>query len=307
MSSPVTLPAQPFQSVLIYGMGMMGTSLALALQKTASPPRITGIVRSTDRACYLEKIGAADQIELSSSLDLGHFDLQEFDLIVLGLPLCSILEAIPQLPDFRGVITDLSSAHVAVANSFQKRPELLFVGSHPLCGSEESGPRAANADLFRDAICFVIKKEQGDSKFQESCKKVITFWRALGMHTFLVEAQEHDQALAYLSHLPHLISGQLSLWALAPSVVQKLIDQIPLPLVGGGFQDMARIAGSNPQMWADIVQNNRENLLVALESWIAGLEQLATALKQEDRSFWHRWFTLARQARNRLCRYPLDS
>ena len=302
----------PFRSILIYGMGMMGASLARALMKQESfRGKVTGIVRTENSAAFIRNNGLADSVLVLPDLAAcAELDSSEYDLVVLGLPVRSIAKLIPAFPAFDCIVTDMSSTRREVHAQTTARADLRFVGSHPMCGSEDAGPSAFKEDLFQSRLCILTPGEGLDAddhkRRLDDAHVVESFWRALGMKTYFLDADSHDELLAYLSHAPHIVSSILTLWAQSNPIVYNSIRKAPMPITGGGFKDMARIAGSNPEMWTDILVSNRDNLISSLESFVRELEQVIGRLKENGRDEWPAWFASARKARNRLCWYSED-
>ncbi len=291
---------QPFHSVLIYGMGMMGTSLALAIKQASGHVRIGTVLRSKKNVKYIESLKLAHQIVVCSDPTDGYsIPYNAYELVVFTMPILSFLRVIPKLPSTSALITDVSSSQMAIQQAFQSRDDLRFVSSHPLCGSEKQGPQAANCNLFQSKLCLLSSIKTGrDKKYDLSLLQ--SFWQSLGMRTHLVDAKTHDNGLAYLSHCPHLISSALAIWANTKRGVHSLQKDSPLPVTGGGFYDMLRIAGSNPKMWADILQTNHRYILSALEEFEKEIGQLVQSLKDQGPTHWTKWFDKAGKMRNKL-------
>jgi prephenate dehydrogenase len=296
-----------FESVLIYGMGMMGASLALALRNSGSfHGKITGVVRSKRSASFIEQHGMADSVVVESDLErISEIPLDDYDVVILGLPVQSIVRILEIFPSYNGIITDMSSTRKDVHEAADKRSDLRFVGSHPMCGSEDQGPMAARGDLFHNRLCIITKGKKSGAKSEDEAK-VIEFWNSVGMKTYSMAPSDHDQVLAYLSHSPHVLSGLMTIWAEKAGVVDQATGQSPIPITGGGFRDMARIAGSNPEMWTDILFTNKDAIVHSLNEYADDLKTLVAKIKSGDRKWWLDWFAGARKARNRLCGYPED-
>jgi prephenate dehydrogenase len=321
--------ASSFRSVLIYGMGMMGASLALALRRVDPSLRIAGVVRSASSAEYIREQGMADEVlRCATSRDAAALNLSSFDLLVIAAPVLSTVELAQSLPGFSGLITDMSSTREAVEAAFALRPDLRFVGSHPMCGSENRGPQAARAELYEGRLCILthaaapVAAAENDAAAAPAAGAQGTppggagdaalieqLWRSLGMHVYAMTPAAHDEALAYLSHAPHLISGLMTIWADQRAAVHSGVERAPIPISGGGFKDMSRIAGSNPEMWRDILATNRVNIRTALERFRDDADRLIAELDRAplETEWWDRWFRSARTARNFLCGYPPDA
>ncbi|MBI3395969.1 MAG: prephenate dehydrogenase/arogenate dehydrogenase family protein [Spirochaetia bacterium] len=296
----------PFKSVLIHGMGMMGASLALAIRSVPGyGGRVTGTVRS-EKSAALARIGrVADEVFVGSEKAFAAAAAGEYDLVVLGMPVRGVIAELNKFPRFSGVVTDMSSTREEVHNAAALRPDLRFVGSHPMCGSENAGPGAAKKDLYTGRLCIVTRAPGAAAVPEED--SVRAAWNAIGMKVHVMDAVSHDTVLAFLSHAPHVLSGLLALWAMSDPSVSGAIEGSPMPITGGGFRDMSRIAGSNPEMWTDIIATNREAILKALRAYRGNLDVAIERLESQGPDVWPQWFKEARLARNRLCGYSDDA
>ncbi|MBX7056953.1 MAG: prephenate dehydrogenase/arogenate dehydrogenase family protein [Leptospirales bacterium] len=301
------------QSILILGMGMMGASLALAARKRWPTVRLDGVVRSESSRRWIEDQRMADRAIAASGVEaLGALQLDSYDLIVLALPLGAVRALAPVFPQCSSLITDMSSARREVDQAFALRSDLRFVGSHPMCGSENRGPSAASSDLYVDRLCLISKDSGaypgGESAAGADRQLIAEFWQELGMRICLLPAELHDQTLAYLSHAPHVLSGILARWAQAAPSVEQSLALAPMPITGGGFKGMARIAGSNPEMWRDVLVANRQAVLHSLRDFQDQLGEIIVQLQRSplDEDWWMQWFAAARRDRNRLCGFQED-
>jgi len=297
----------PFHSILIYGMGMMGSSLSLALKDSVQfKGRVDGIVKSGKSEKFIKEHGICDNIfRIENPEELKKIALADYDLIVIGLPVGNILDMVEFFPSYEGIITDMSSTHVKVAEAFRKRSDLNFIGSHPMCGSEEDGPSAAKHDLFYNRLCILLENFQlaknGKISGQKMVDSVASLWQGIGMKTYRMDEKVHDEVLAFLSHGPHLLSGLIARWAHNSHSVIHSNASSPIPISGGGFRDMVRIAGSNKKMWTDILETNREFIRESLRLYRDDLDELIRKMDSFDRDFFLDWFSGARKARNILC------
>ena len=295
--------SQPFRSILIYGMGMMGTSLALTLKKVSPHVRIGAVLRSRKNIKYIESLNVINQIAVCSSpKNNDKIPYNSYELIVFAIPVVQFLNAVPELPYTASLITDMSSSQKAIQEAFALRDDLRFVSSHPLCGSEKEGPQAAMLGLFKDKLCLVSHLSRSS---KHDIEIIQAFWRSLGMHVHLTSSQVHDNALAYLSHCPHLISSLLATWAASKRDVNSLRNHSPIVPTSAGFHDMIRVAGSNPKMWVDIIQTNYGNIVSGLEEFKYELDLFIDKLKNQKPSLWARWIDKAAKMRNKL--YTNDS
>lgn len=279
----------------------MGGSLSLALRKLGYKGKIAGVVRS--QKSYEE----ISSLELANVLYLEEKFLEDslwnlHDLIIFSLPVDLTCEKIKLIPDrYNGFITDLGSTKkeilLSVREKFPKKHN--YFSSHPMAGSENSGANFSNADLYSGKLCILT----GDTNTsQEASQKITNFWKELGCKTIEICAEEHDDILAYLSHSPHILSSLLVTWAESSPLIQRHTESSPVPLSGGGFRDMSRIAGSNPEMWEAIINTNRVSILDSLRKFQADLGVLISHLEkpQEKSGFWREYFDSSKKSRDRL-------
>lgn len=291
------------QSILIYGMGMMGASLAHNLRKSKQfEGKIAGVVRTAASAGFIKQHQIADKILIQNSPEaIAEMDLSQYDLIILGIPPRSIVEMVPHIPPSAPLITDMSSTRREVHNAFAVRDNLRFIGSHPMCGSENRGPQAALPDLYHNRLCLILSDNRLNIANQQDYENLHAFWQALEMKTTSISCQDHDRVLAYLSHTPHILSSLLALWAAGSPPVRVATNHSNLPITGGGFKDMSRIAGSNPEMWTDVIETNRDNMQASLLEFRDQLDTLIDDFETRSRQDWIQWLTEARKARDFLC------
>jgi prephenate dehydrogenase len=258
-----------WNTVAIVGVGLIGGSIGLALRKRKLARKVIGIGRrqeSLDRAQALKAIHRG-----TTELAAG---VEEADLIVVCTPVSSIVEhvaACARHSPAGTLITDAGStkAHIVQSLDAQLPPSAHFVGSHPLAGSEKTGPEHARADLLEGRVVVVTptrRTARGDAD------KVTQLWKSLGASVVSMSPGQHDAAVASTSHAPHVFAAAL---AAATSVRD-------LPLVAGGWLDTTRIAGGDEELWRQILLDNRENTLAALERFQAMLVEFRSALEHGD-------------------------
>ncbi|TGL57973.1 prephenate dehydrogenase/arogenate dehydrogenase family protein [Leptospira ognonensis] len=249
--------------ILIFGMGLMGGSLSLAIKKSFPGVTITGVVRSLKSKQEILKLELADYVYTESEFN-KQLSWESFQFVIFSTPVQSVVDYISKLPQHsETVFTDLGSTKetiiAAVDTHFQGKHN--YVSSHPMCGSEFSGPSAAREDLYQNKLCIVTR---GKETSLEASDFVRNFWENIGSWTLEMEGVEHDETLAYLSHLPHIISTVLVQTAIKNDTVLKQVSKSEKPITGGGFRDMSRIAGSNFEMWFSIFAENQRNIYQSL-------------------------------------------
>ncbi len=306
-----------YKKFLIIGMGMMGTSLAIAINDRKGKYRIDGLVKDQSEVPFLKKLGILGKIYVGDELfgkeegDGKHWNF--YDLIIFAVPLTVELVLLGKiLPGLgRGptsvLITSLSSCSKSIIKVLPQG--LQYIVSHPLCGGEESGSKFYKENLFVKKLCFLIPPDQRGLRMH--LIRLRKFWSSLGMDVCTIKAKDHDEIMAVLSHIPHLLAGLLTKWVFDSSAYRRVDSMLNsrlksalrgrIGLAGGGFSDLIRIAGSNPEMWTDIILANREYITPHLQKLIRRLihldEQL-NYLEMENPKFWKRWFLEARKARN---------
>jgi prephenate dehydrogenase len=279
-----------WQKITLVGVGLLGGSLGLAVRKRRLAASVEGYVR---RAASVGECAAAGAVD-SATLDLRQA-VAGAELIVLCTPLAQMRALVKQmLPALKrgAVVTDVGSVKGSVVRDLEAlvfKAGAHFVGSHPMAGAEKMGVAAARADLFAGAVCVVTPTAKSNPA---AVRKVEQLWKAVGCRLLRLKPAVHDKLVSRSSHLPHVVASQLANLVLNP--------QSPSPqamLCANGFRDTTRIAASSPEMWRDIALANRSNLLGALESFIAALQDFRRDLKNQDTRAVSKFFEQARERR----------
>lgn len=270
MTSPP--PASPPEAVTILGLGLIGGSLARDLSELG-----------VDVAGY-DPDGAVcrtalDMGVLSEIVDPGVDDLGR--LVVLATPVDVSIRLLRELAprlDANATVTDVGSTKEAVGRvAASLGMGRRFVGGHPLAGDHRSGWRASRTGLFRDALVYLC----GDQD-SPHYRRVAGIWSAVGARVRPIGAEEHDQTMALISHLPQVISSALA---------QLLADNRIRPgSLGPGGRDMTRLAGSSAAMWTAIASSNRENLVQSIDGFAERLQRVRQALVRGDEEALKRFF-----------------
>ncbi len=282
-----------FSRATLIGTGMIGGSLALALRKAGVVKHWIG--SDTDGA-ELERakaIGIIDQVAPSPAAAAANADL-----LLLAMPVGAteeVCRAISSTVPSDCLVTDVGStkgdvlAQVARALPYPER----FVGGHPLAGSEQSGCDVARADLFSGKLCLLTPTKKTRPTSLLACREL---WIAAGARVQEMATEEHDRALAWVSHLPHAVA-----FALASSVGNHATaNPLLRGLFGGGFVDTTRIAASNPKMWSDIFLANRAHLVDSIEAFAGSLGQLRQAIEAGNRDTIQDFIEAARAGRSSI-------
>jgi prephenate dehydrogenase len=250
-----------FGTVAILGPGLIGGSLALALADRALADRLTIYARSP-RALDEIRIAGVDA-ELSTNPSEA---VREADVVVLCVPIEAMPALVRECRDALkpgALVTDVGSVKGSVDAALAPllAGRALWVGSHPMAGSEQNGFVAARSDLFENAAVIVTPTPQTAHGAEA---KAAEFWRALGARVFTLAPEQHDQAVADISHIPHLMAALLVASA----------NPASLPLAGGGFRDTTRVASGSPELWIEILWANREALGRQCAAWTGQLEKI---------------------------------
>ncbi len=279
-----------FPTITILGGGLLGGSLALALAALENPPVIRLWVRKEETATTAEKLGIS-----GVTLDLAEA-VSGTSLLILAVPVgamaalvFSALEA--GLPD-DCLITDVGSVkrvpHRKIGPLLKGLPN-QFIGSHPMAGSERNGLSAVSVNLFQNAACLLTNDGGAPAEMTAALER---FWQAIGCRTSWMSAAIHDELVARISHLPHLIA--------AGAARVCLRDPSEGRFGGGGLRDTTRVAAGNPTMWAEIVTENREALIGLLHETIADLREILGSLESGNQEQARQWLATAKQRRDPL-------
>ncbi len=274
-------------SVGIVGVGMMGGSIALAASRAGYQ------VHLYDRLAS-KKLTVPKFKEASVVGDLEEL-VSNSRLIVLATPIGAIAEVGSEISKLVGpdhVVSDVASVKHTVAgvlsNALRNRCE--YVPAHPMAGSEKSGPEAARENLFAGAVTLLCPEL---ARQRASVSLVTGFWETLGSRVVLVSVAAHDQLVAVMSHLPHLIAALLVKHAAGT-------NRSALELCGSGFRDTTRIASGSPELWADILLSNADAVLEHLGTFKRELEEAMALLAEKDSKKLQALLDEAKENRDRL-------
>jgi prephenate dehydrogenase len=258
-----------WETVAIIGVGLIGGSIGLTLRRRGLSDRVIGIGR---RETSLRKARECEAVtETTTDLEAG---VAHADLIVVCTPVTQIVEHVGRAARAcppHALLTDAGSTKASIVEALtsQLGPEVAFVGSHPLAGSEKTGPQAARDDLFLGRVVVITPADQTSKDWVTT---IDSFWSSLGASVVRMPAAAHDRAVAATSHLPHLLAS-----ALAVSTPDEV-----LPLVSTGWLDTTRVAGGDPQLWLQILRDNRPAVLKSLGKFAKVLDSFGRALDEDD-------------------------
>ena len=264
------------KKLLIFGVGLIGGSVALKAREQKLFSEIVGVSRAggTDLN-YLVETNMLDYVSSNISKDIS-----SADMILIATPVAqinSILKTIyPHLSETT-VITDVGSTKLNVLNEAKlnlKDKYNQFIGSHPIAGSEKNGAKAAELDLFKNKNIIITEENLSST---DDLKKLTSFWSSLGGIVSKMTAEDHDQIFSTVSHLPHLLAFNL-----VNLINKKKNKEVLLNFAASGFRDFSRIAASSPEMWRDICLANKESILQDLILFEKEINELKSFLELND-------------------------
>jgi len=260
-----------FGTVAILGPGLIGGSLALALAERGLADKLVIYARSARALDTIRTAGVDAELTGNPSEAV-----READVVVLCVPIEAMAALVHEIRDAlkpTALVTDVGSVKGSVDRDLAPLLEdrALWIGSHPMAGSEQAGFTAARADLFIGAAVVVTPTKLTQPEAERRAKQ---FWEAVGAKLFVYEPERHDLLIAQISHLPHL---------LAAALVNQSSEEAR-ELAGGGFRDTTRIASGSPQLWTEILSANASATVDALDVLIRDLQIVRTALRLPDNS-----------------------
>jgi prephenate dehydrogenase len=278
-----------WNTVAIIGVGLIGGSIGLALRKRGLAGEVIGIGRPESRP-HLEN---AKQLGgISGSTTNIQQGVANADLVIVCTPVSDIayylIEAAKASPD-HALLTDAGSTKVSIVAKVESAmpPGKRFVGSHPLAGSEKTGVQAARPDLFEDRVVIVTPTLHTKA---EDLQAATDFWAHLGAKVLELSPEVHDEALAGTSHLPHVMAAALA----------GITRQTDLMLTAGGWRDVTRIAAGDPNLWTQILLENRVNVLKSLTGFEKKVQAFRSAIEREDAALLRALLTEGKQVRDAL-------
>ena len=278
-------------TIVIFGVGLIGGSFALALKAAGAAKRVVGLGRNPVNLERALALGVIDEACDDPAAVTGA------DLVLIATPLGQmggVLRAIAPHLGAGTVVTDGGSTKqdvVALAYRLLKGRAAQFVPGHPIAGAEHSGVAAARADLYRERKVVLTPLPENSER---SIRRVRAAWRLCGARLFRMQPAEHDRVFAAVSHLPHLLS-----FALVDQVARHPNGKQLFDYAAGGFRDFTRIASSHPEMWRDVCVANRKAILTELGGYQRELAEVKQLLRNGDAAGLEKIFARARVARSK--------
>ncbi len=263
-------------TVTIVGVGLIGGSMALALKEKSIATKVIGVGRSAASLNKAIELGIIDQ-----ALPLEEA-VKQSDFIYVSIPVDATIPVMLQIMDMitdKQIVVDAGSTKAVLCEALKDhRMRKQFVATHPMWGTEYSGPEAAVRGAFAGRACVICEKEKSSD---EALQVVENIYKAVNMHIIYMDAVNHDIHAAYVSHISHITS-----FALANTVLEKEKEEDAIfEMAGGGFESTVRLAKSNSAMWAPIFMQNRENVLDVLNEHISQLRKFKASLEKENMEY----------------------
>ncbi|HMI77512.1 MAG TPA: prephenate dehydrogenase [Ferruginibacter sp.] len=263
-------------TITVIGVGLIGGSMALGLKELGLAKKVIGVARKNDslaKALELKIIDEALPLEEA---------VKQADIIYIAIPVDATIDvvlAVMNLVTDKQIVVDAGSTKFALCDAVKDHPRRKqFVASHPMWGTEFSGPEAAVKGAFAGRACVICEKEKSSKAALDTIEQL---YKDLKMHIIYMNAESHDVHAAYISHISHITS-----FALANTVLEKEKEEDTIfEMAGGGFESTVRLAKSNSAMWAPIFMQNKENVLDVLNEHISQLRKFKASIEKENMEY----------------------
>ena len=289
-----------YERVALIGLGLIASSMALAMKRGGLATTITGYARSQ------ETRDIARELDLCEVHDTAKDAVRDADLVVLCVPIGAMDSVMAEIaPSLKpgAVVSDVGSVKRAVIAAVEPHipAGVHFVPAHPLAGTEHSGPRSGFAELFDNRWCIVVPTDGSD---RSEVEKLTRLWRGMGSNVDEMDPDHHDLVLAVTSHTPHLIA--YTMVGVADDL-SRVTDSEVIKYSAAGFRDFTRIAASDPVMWRDVFLTNKDATLEILGRFTEELFALQRAIRTGDGDHLHDYFTRTRAIRRGIIEAGQDT
>lgn len=259
-------------NIFIIGIGLIGGSMALDIQEKYPEAKIFGIDSNQDHLEEALELGVIHQKSTFAALDKAL-------IVIVSIPVDVQVEVIPKVLDLindDALVMDVGSTKELICETLKNHPKRRnFLATHPIAGTEFSGPSAAIKGLFLGKTNIICEVEKTAFKLQEKALEMLT---KIGMRIRYMDPKSHDKHIAYVSHLSHISS-----FMLGKTVIEKEKNERDIfDMAGSGFESTVRLAKSSPAMWTPIFEQNKENVIETLEKYISNLEEFKTLMQQDN-------------------------
>ena len=289
-----------FNKITIIGLGLIGSSIARAIKKKHLCKNLVAHDKSKIVLKKIVKLKITNHIEPNLKKSV-----QDSDLVIICTPLGTyknIVTVIKNNLKNTCILTDVGSAKIFVTNTVNKliNKNTIWIPAHPVAGTEQSGPEAGFADLFKNRWCIITPINK---KNPTPLKKLNNFWKKIGSKVQHMSPEHHDKVMAITSHIPHLIAYNIVGTA---ANLEKDTKSEVIKYSASGFRDFTRIASSDPTMWRDIALNNRKQILHMLEKFNLDLSNLKRAIIKKDGNKLFKLFSKTRKIRQAIVKAGQD-
>ncbi len=283
-----------FKKVCIIGCGLIGSSIARGIKKNKLARKVVSSNRSKATNKKIMKLNIVDE----ASSDTKKI-VKGSDLIIIATPLSSYNNVVLKIKNSLkngSILTDVGSVKEKAIHLIEKNipNNVSWISSHPIAGTEESGPESGFSELFKNRWCILTPSKKSKNKDIKLLKK---FWKKLGSVVDVMDAKKHDYILTVTSHMPHLIAYNIVNTTLK---IKKKRDRNIVKYSAGGLRDFTRIAASNPIMWRDIFIQNRENTSKIIDKFIVNLKNLKKLIKNKNEKKLEKIFKQTKKIRKEI-------
>ena len=289
-----------FKKITIIGFGLIGSSIARAIKKN----NLCKILVAHDKSKLVLK--KTSKLNITNHIEPNlKKSVKDSDLVIICTPLGTyknIVSVIKNNLKKTCILTDVGSAKIFVTNTVSKliNKNTIWIPAHPVAGTEQSGPEAGFADLFKNRWCIITPVNKKNPSY---VKKLNNFWKKIGSKVQQMSAEHHDKVMAITSHIPHLIAYNIVGTA---ANLEKDTKSEVIKYSASGFRDFTRIASSDPTMWRDIALNNRNQILHMLEKFNLDLSNLKRAIVKKDGNKLFKLFSKTRKIRQAIVKAGQD-
>ena len=258
--------------VVVIGIGLIGGSMVLDIKALHPEATILGMDANENHLQQAIDLGVVEKAGTSE-------DLSDSDFVIVSVPVDIALKVLPQVLDAVGentIVFEVGSTKLPICEAVANHPKRRnYIATHPIAGTEFSGPTAAIKGLFKGKTNIICEVEKTTFKLQE---KALKLFMAMGMRIRYMDPQSHDKHIAYVSHLSHISS-----FMLGKTVIDKETEEQDIfDMAGSGFESTVRLAKSSPAMWTPIFKQNKQQVVNTLEEYISNLSKFKTLLENED-------------------------
>ena len=289
-----------FDKITVIGCGLIGSSILRVIEKKNIAKEINAYDKSKEVTSYLAK---NFKFKICNNITEA---VNNADLVIISSPLSSYKEILSQIQSNLkkgSILTDTGSAKKEINKIIKESSlsDVTWIASHPIAGTEYSGPQSGFAELFEKRWCILSADENTDKK---EITKLEKFWVDLGSKIKVMSFEHHDYVLSLTSHLPHAVAYSIVKTAISDD--NKFKDDV-IQYSAGGLRDFTRIAASDPLMWKDIFIDNSENILKVLENYSKNLDEIKSAIKNKDSKKLLEIFSSTRKVRKEIIEAGQDT